>query len=700
MGFRDSVRNLFGSGKRIPVVDAKQASPTVANIPHRWSSFMGPGTPVSGLLVSAREQDRDLEPRSFQYSPNVNATISPRIAYGLMSFSDLRDMAEGVPEVSMCVRIITEEIKAFRPRILAPDSTECKDPALRWMIQSPDRFNPYPVWLSRFLYNVLVYDAGALYRVRNQSSQITGLRVVDGSTLFVIIDEHGEQPTPPAPAFSQVIYGVPRNYFNSHQIWYRPRHLRADAPYGRSPIEDCLPAVKLLSNIWQYQTAWYTEGTTPDTLVAAPREWTPDQILEFERTFNDRMAGNTAERAGRVRFLPNGSETISTKDATFNQAVYDVAANTVRMTFGIPRTEFGETPGTGLGGSGFLEAMQNVFYRMGIAPMKSYIESVFNDVLEENGYRGYEYELAFPNESIDPKKEEDKTMARFTAGVITRDETREALGLEVLGGEEGGFLNTPGGAQESPFSLMDTDKIPVRGGGKIPVRNGKVPVSDKVPVSGGETIPVTEDDDIESIPVRKMWGVDPEDDSYFGAPINKDGIGWWTHEKGLPDRVVSEVDPLNEVAYLIDRTVAKNDQSYLVPVTYQIQGAGVSLADIGGDVDDPSGFDTALLEQAAVLDYIAGVTRPASLVRSHPDDPERPYLVPVDTLMGDPDSPFVSAVAGKPLSRDTLGGVAVVIGDAVLWSDIADIAGSERAEAARARAEAIFTAEMIPPLGN
>lgn len=691
MGFRDSVRNIFGSAKKVPVVDSKKVLPTMTNVPRRWSSFQGPGSPISGMLTTARQQDREMEPRSFQYTPNVNATISPRMAYGLMSFTDLRDMAEGVPEVSMCIRILTEEIKAFRPRIVAPDGTECADPALKWMIDSPDRFNPYPVWLSRFLYNVLVYDAGALYRLRNVNNLITGLRVVDGSTLFVIIDERGEQPRPPEPAFSQVIYGTPRNFFNTHQIWYRPRHLRADAPYGRSPIEDCLPAVKMLANIWEYQTSWYTEGTTPEMMATSPLGWTPEQVLDFEASFNARMAGNTAERAGRIRFLPNGSEMLTTKDAKFSQEAYDVAANTVRMTFGIPRTEFGEAPGTGLGGAGFLEAMQNVFYRMGIAPLKSYIESVFNDVLQENGYRGYEYELAFPNESIDPKKEEDKTIARFTAGVITRDEIREALGMDRMGGEEGRFIVTPGQAgAESPFGLMDMEgKIPVRGGG------GKIPVKRTVPVSGGETIPVSEEEE-EQIPVRKLYGVGAEDDAYFGAAVVENERGYWAHGKGLSDRAVVRVNSLYEAAYLIDRALAPNDQSYLVPVTYQHGDRGVSLSDIGKAVSNPSGFDPMLLEQAAVVEYIAGVTRPAGRVRAHPDDSERPYLVPVDQLMGEPDSVFVAAVAGKPLSRVTLDGVAAVAGDTVLWRDVTDLCGEEAAAAARKRADGIHAAGMIP----
>jgi SPP1 gp7 family putative phage head morphogenesis protein len=521
------------NGLTVPVIDSMHRNPTTRNIPRAWNNaYMGPGSPLGAMMDNARTQDRDSEPRAFQYLTNVNATISPRLAYGLTPFTELRDLAESVPEISMCLRIIIEELKSFDPSITGPDGKETKNPDLNWMIEKPDRFNPFPVWVSRFLYNVLVYDAGAIYRNR-VGTKITSMRVVDGSTLFVMIDERGEQPAPPAPAFAQIIYGTPLNYYNTHQLWYRPRHLRADAPYGRSPIEDSLPAVRLLQNIWAYEGSWYTEGSTAEQVLTAPPNWTPEQILDFEMTYNDRMAGNTVERAGRIRFVPNGTNSLSLKDARFRQDVYEAAANTVRMTYGIPRTEFGESPASGLGGSGFLDAMQDVFYRMCLAPMKAYIESAFNDTLTENGYEGYKFELAFPKESMDTAKEEEKVIKRFTSGLITRDEGRKGIGEKPLGGELGEYMVDPGqgqpGAGEGesmatgpmfqdpegnfhPGTKMPVKngKIPVAGK-KIPVKGAKIAVTDKVPTTG-DMVPVS--DDTEPVKVEKLD--EPEKDAEPG----------------------------------------------------------------------------------------------------------------------------------------------------------------------------------------
>ncbi len=515
----------------VPVVNTLQP-PSNSNIPRAWSSvFMGPGQSFVAIAgeSTSRDIDAEREPRTMQYLPNINSTIQPRIAWGLTPFTQLRFFAENVPEVAMCVRLLTEELKSFIPSIVDDSDTEVELPELQWMTERPDRVNPWPVWLSRFLYNVLVYDAPAVYKERASLDSairksktvlrrtelnpdgslawychkcgsknvwkraaglsevedyhpacancwtpapdgalqkmglydypgdlekeynlppITALRIIDGSTLFTLVDERGEQPEPPAPAFTQVIWGVPRMYLNTYQVWYRPRHLRADAPYGRSFIEDSMPAVELLAKLWDYEKQKYIIGNIPEMVFTAPPDWEDaETILDYESAFNARMSGSNQERV-RARFLPAGMVALQTKELTFNRESYDAATNAVRMAAGIPQSEVGEAPGEGLGGKGFAEAMQSTFYRMGIAPLQTFIEGLFNDILKENGYGHLKYKLNFPSESIDPEKEEEKHARRFQLGGTYRDEYRAALGLDPLGGEEGKFLATPGGGGE------------------------------------------------------------------------------------------------------------------------------------------------------------------------------------------------------------------------------------------------------------
>lgn len=479
MGIRDAFQ-AFGTalrkGPMIPLAGGPGVTvvntnlpPTQGDVPLDWSSaWMGPGQAFT-ISQSSRDKDKETEPRSFQYNPNVNATISPRLAYGLIPFTTLRSYAETVPEVSQCINIITEEMKAFMPTLVDREENIIDFADLRWMTTKPDGYYPWSVWMSRFLYNTLAYDAGCAYLVRD-GDRIIAARVVDGSTIFPLVDERGEQPAPPAPAFTQVLYGTPYQYYNTRQLYYRPRHLRVESPYGRSPIEDAIAAVQLLQNLWDYEAKKYAEGNIPECLFRAPIGWSVDQVLEAERAWNARMVGSNAERV-RARFIPNGFEFVLTKDIEFNVSSHDAAANAVRLAFGIPQSEVGDAPGDGLGGSGYAEAMQSAFYRMALAPNIMYVEQLFNHILDENGYPEIRFKMQFPNESINPQKEEEKQMARFTGGVVTRDEARQSLSLQPLGGELGEYLvdpkptGQPGDMFGAPISLdgrLSEMKRPIR----------------------------------------------------------------------------------------------------------------------------------------------------------------------------------------------------------------------------------------------
>jgi hypothetical protein len=564
------------SNNSLTVVDTLKP-PSHKDIPAAWMRrFMGPGQPWVAQEYTYNDQEKESEPRSFQYVSSINSTISPRIGYGLMSFADLKAYALGVPEVALCVKLPTEELKSFIPTLVDDNDNALNIPELDWMTKNPDRKTPWPTWLSRFLFNVLVYDAPAVYKIRGHDygvdkidkdkrhktlkkratpkvlllnkklggevvpyigwkcscgemnsfdrlhktyecatcerpmsketkatideddtveynpvlEPIIGLRIIDGSTIFSVIDEKGEQPNPPAPAFTQVIWGVPRMFMNTYQLWYRPRFLRPDAPYGKSFIEDSFTSVQLLSQLWQYELDKYTVGTTPEMGLTVPGDWkSADQILEFEEIFNARMAGNSKERAGRIRFFPNGTETLMIKDMTFNKETYDAAANAVRIAAGIPKSEVGEAPEGMLGGKGFAEAMASSFYRMCISPLQAFVESLFNDVIKENGYEGVYFKLKFPNESIDPEKEEEKFSTRFTNGGVTRDEYREAIGMKPMGGEKGEYIITPGGEGESADPMAgfgnDAMKDPITVM-KDPIEVNKIHKMEVVPESAGE----------------------------------------------------------------------------------------------------------------------------------------------------------------------------------------------------------------------
>ncbi len=578
MGFRDAVRG-FLSGWRgqapfaavspsapstvAPATSAVSAwqtaaaleLPTQSDVPQAWiATQFGPGWPITPFgLGGQRNVAAETEPRSYQYIPNVNATLSPRIAYGLTPFSQLQFWGENVPEPALFRRLLVEELKNFVPQILGPDGNvvqkarvvverdkkgrpvydevggvrvlrkaftgdnELEVPGLGWMttaptptvrardgqvskvlinerdygkwqaqvpardgeygpifiengapvmkaqetsvsvadiaweISRPDRYNAFPRWLSRFIYNTVVYDAGCFYRVRDADGRTIGMRVVDGSTIFCIISDLGEAPAPPAPAFTQIIFGQPRQWFNTLQLWYSPRQLRANAPYGIAFTEDSARAVMFLDNLWTHELAYYTEGTAPEAFLAAPANWTPEQCIEYEKLLNSRYGGNSLERR-RLKVIANGMELKDVKPHDWPEHSYAVARDMVALTAGIHPSELGKLQGTGLSGSkGGQEKGEDSHARMGIGPLKKYIESAFNDVLLESGYQGHTFELGALDIEIDPKEDEQMWATRWENGGIKRNEYREGLGIDGVKGPEGDAYMLPVGKEPQVY---------------------------------------------------------------------------------------------------------------------------------------------------------------------------------------------------------------------------------------------------------
>lgn len=720
--------------------------PQVSDVPQEWvNSQLGPGAPMTPFYLPSattlRGKVEETEPRTFQYVPNVNATISPRIAYGLMSFAQLKYYIENVPEVSMCKRLLTEEMKTLKPQVIGPDGValepgEVTD--LDWMTTRPDGFTAWEVWLSRFLYNTMAYDAPALYKIHDDDGKITGLRIVDGSTLFVLIDERGEQPKAPAPAFTQIIYGQPRMWLSTDQLWYRPRNLRADAPYGITPVEDCLRSVDYLDKLWNYETAAYTEGTVPEMVFTAPKDWTPEQVMEFERTFNMRMAGSNNERR-RIRFIPEGFVKLETKTQAWNKDGYVTALERVSLTFGIPMSEIGKAPGAGgLGGKGYQEKGETSLFRMGIGPIKAFCETPFNDVLKANGYKDYRFEISFGTEDIDNQRRHDQSVEEWSNGIVTRNEVRDELGLDVIEGPTGEAFMMPAGKADSSAQQAAQEGKEAQGAnadtaGFAAPQDGE-PEVEKPEVTAPET-----EETKKLLKINFPWfdlakhcGVCEEDDDYFGAPVvevveaefPRQGANH-THivsmspkgkeprpalfkdkrdeQQPLVDAIGGDMYPREEAAYLVDRTM----EMYLVPVSYVYEmgeaGIGAVVHYVRGNqpAQEVNKYDPKWVEMAAVLDYVIWqVDRKGHNWITHPDDPERPILI--DNSMTFPVNPlrvgsaFVDAWRGKAISPRNLNALQLLERSNHLWKDLTECVGTDAVSQAKERVNKLLASGVIP----
>lgn len=475
MGFRDRLLSYLIKGANLdtlveltnlkPPTQTGPSDPSLmanAPIPKEWiTNTYAPGMPIRPIAHPGEDEI----PREIDYPISVNATIQPRTNYGLYPFSVLQQAYESITEVKMCVHTLGRELTGFQPRLVDGEGKPVLDHPMSWLLESPDKSTPWVVWLTRFLQSVNVFDAGSIF-MKQAYGSLQGLHYVDGSTLFVLVNEHGNmpkpdelasndpvikaryvdnlrkwldnptnagKPLPKVPAFVQVIKGTPFGWYSQDEIWYRPRFRRYNSPYGMTPMETAWSWILIISNITAFELSHYREGNMPEGLLTAPENWSLAQIEAFEQATNARMSSGPAER-NRVRIVPAGFKWQEMKKPQFPKELYETARDNISLSFGIPPSEFGKIPGGGLGGKGFGDMMQNTLFRMGLQPLMEYTEDAFNEILRKFGVDDVEFEMGLPTDVLDPEGHKASVLEQFKAGIITLNDALQELGRDPVPG--------------------------------------------------------------------------------------------------------------------------------------------------------------------------------------------------------------------------------------------------------------------------
>lgn len=456
------------------------------SVPSRWTqAAYGAGWPVNPLANAPEDVEI---PRTIDYPMSVNATLTPRTGYGLMPFAQLLAAYEGVTEVKIPVNLIHRELSAYHPHLVDINGNEIDDHPYQWMCEHPDRRTPFNVWMTRFFQSAKVYDAPAVYLEQAGDGSTRGLHYIDGSTLFLIVDEYGNVPAPepidayyarvssgiPAgasrplveggvtpvtsvagfldaygkrlrsgldvptkvPAYTQIIKGTPFSWWSSDQIWYQPTIRRLNAPYGTSFIEQAWPWIMIIVNITAFELAHYRTGNMPEGFVTLPESWTgnsPDTIQALELAFNSRMEAGSATERMRLRMFPDGAKWTETKKPDFPAELYKQAWNNILHTIGIPPGEFGDIPSKGLGGKGFKDGNESDLSRSTIDPARAFLATPFNDILKRDGVDDAWFEMAPPLTETDPSALREMVFEGMAHGTYSLNDALGQLNLPPVG---------------------------------------------------------------------------------------------------------------------------------------------------------------------------------------------------------------------------------------------------------------------------
>lgn len=442
--------------------------------PEQWlQSQFGPNWPLpSAPLDQVRPDTGQPEPRIYQYP----------VAWNLQYFNDrpvdwevLRKAADS-PLFRACIEVRKTEMAALDwtfdidditiERIARVNRSASQDVAqeLRekyrdeidrlnefWAL--PDRKNGYDfeAWIKLMLEEQLVWDALAIYPRMTYGGQLHDFRIIDGSTIKPLLDEEGGRPEPPAPAYQQILYGFPRGEYTADmvdldgrkvvpggleatQLVYRRRVVRTRSPYGFGPTEQALLDGMLYNARFRWMLAEYTEGTQPSHFLVnkdpSATDWNANQVLEYERAYNERFSGQTAERYRAAMPPPGYEPMVPVQVGERYKPDYDLHLLKLgAMHYGVTITELGFTE-TGALGSSFHEGQSDVLFRRTRLPDIRHAQRLISQL--SRTFLGCPPEIGFKFLGLEDEDEaaaEIVAASRVARGAKTMNEDRKDIGM-------------------------------------------------------------------------------------------------------------------------------------------------------------------------------------------------------------------------------------------------------------------------------
>ena len=433
-----------------------ERDPNLALVP------FSPNQPLAPQPVNLPVNDGQADPRRFETPVGWNL---PGYDQRLVPWAVLRAVADsGV--LRRCVQVRKDELTSLEWDVVVADEAIQKarrdDPtadeaalnqtlrsklaspmdSLRAFWETPDRTNGYdwPTWLSMMLEEHLVLDALALYPRRTFGGDLHALEVIDGSTIKPLLDERGNRPAPPNPAYQQILWGFPRSEFTAvtdpdgeygvHDLIYAIRNPRTFTPFGFSPVEQSLLDADLYLRRVGWLRAEYTDGAMPKSWIEADTPLTPEQLRGYRTVLNDDLSGSVTARM-RLALLPTGFKPYQMAEAAERyKPDYDLhLLRMVAMHFGVLPSKLGFAPTSGLGGAGHQAGEDDTEWRAGILPLVRWVEQLMRAISRR--YLDAPPEIAFRFLGLD---EEDEAAAdavianRVSGGRMTLNEGRDIMG--------------------------------------------------------------------------------------------------------------------------------------------------------------------------------------------------------------------------------------------------------------------------------
>lgn len=337
-----------------------------------------------------------------------------------------------------------------------PHATSRFADEMRSFFKKPDGKLRYSQWARKQLDDLFVIDAPCIFMDRDYGGKLRNTQVIDGGTIFPLIDDAGRRPDTVVdvseaghdyvrrqPAFQQIIYGLPMVNISEDELIYGMMNPRPELPiFGYSPVEQILTEATEAIRKTFYQLEFWRSGSMPELIITVPDTWTPRQIATFQAHFDALLSGQLTLKS-KVRFVPGGMKPFDIKNASGESLWSQRDELLVRLccyAFSVSPTPFVKQVNRATA-----NAQQEASQEEGLYPLMSYWKDDIMDVIiqEKFGYEDVEF-IFLPRQISDQEKQAKVYDLYVKEGIRSRNEIRAEQGLEPV--KDGDHLTITTGA--------------------------------------------------------------------------------------------------------------------------------------------------------------------------------------------------------------------------------------------------------------
>jgi hypothetical protein len=324
----------------------------VQRILSTFGGWFSPGTPIASTAPPGTPA------RQIDYTQSQNLNWTPRGAEPI-SFQRLRTFADN----TYLMRVIIEKMKdricskewhfrlkakpgEFQAATKERSNADPRVGQLTSFFDFPDSIHSWKKWLRMMLEDRLVIDAASLEVQRTRDMRILNLLPVDGATIDVLIDSTGRRPSPPLPAYRQIVKGLPAVDFsagmpveNQGQLIYMPANVRTNKLYGYSPVEQTLQLMMLVIYKTVFHLDFWADGDLPLAQMPIPDTMSVTDAMRLMKEIQARLTGDLSQRSKILPTFGTGEIKVI-KHEPFDVKFEEWAARVFCYVIGEPATGF------------------------------------------------------------------------------------------------------------------------------------------------------------------------------------------------------------------------------------------------------------------------------------------------------------------------------------------------------------------------